>query len=229
VDAAHTKKSLINITVDHRERNNRLLRILKRADGVRLEKGNLKTGDYRLNNLTVERKTISDLVSSIKEGRLFLQASRLLKIEDPVLIILEGTLRDLQRSGMKRQAIQGALITIALRYKIPVLRSIAPEETALLMLYSVRQIDKRTAFVLQSGRKRITGKNIPIELKNQLCMLHGIQGIGQQRALLLLKKFGSLSKLFNASIEELSEIPGFGEVCAKKIYDTLHKDVSGII
>jgi excinuclease ABC subunit C len=47
--------------------------------------------------------------------------------------------------------------------------------------------------------------------------LETISGIGKQRRLSLLKKFGSLEKIRRATTEELQQIPGITEDLAQKI------------
>ena len=51
--------------------------------------------------------------------------------------------------------------------------------------------------------------------------LDDIEGIGDKKRTLLLKEFGSISKIKEASIEELTKIKGINEVLAKKIKDEL--------
>ncbi len=51
--------------------------------------------------------------------------------------------------------------------------------------------------------------------------LDGIKGIGEKRRKLLLKHFGSLDKIRNASVEEFRQI-GIGDVLAKEIIGALH-------
>ena len=48
-----------------------------------------------------------------------------------------------------------------------------------------------------------------------------IEGIGEKKRTLLLKKFGSVNKIKEASIEELTEIKGINENLAKKIKEEL--------
>ena len=48
-----------------------------------------------------------------------------------------------------------------------------------------------------------------------------IEGIGEKKRTLLLKKFGSVKKIKEASIEELTKIKGINEALAKKIKDEL--------
>ncbi len=51
--------------------------------------------------------------------------------------------------------------------------------------------------------------------------LDEIEGIGDKKKELLLKKFGSIQKIKNASLEELQEIKGINENLARKIKENL--------
>ena len=53
--------------------------------------------------------------------------------------------------------------------------------------------------------------------------LDKISGIGKVRKTELLKKFGSIQKILNASNEEIAEIRGINEKMAQKIKDELNK------
>lgn len=220
------KNSVITITVDSRERCKRLIRTLQEAGDTVLKRDTLSVGDYKLNNLITERKTMPDLISSVKDGRLFLQAGRLIKTATPSIIILEGTFRDLLQSGMKREAIQGTLITLMLRFGIPILRSNSPEESARLMLYAARQLERDKSVVNRSKKILRSGGKTQIRFASQLHVLQGIPGIGPRLAKQILKRFGSLAALFKASKNDLSEIKGIGMINAEQIYKTIHDEIT---
>ena len=61
------------------------------------------------------------------------------------VFILEGQSRDLRQGEIRREALQGALITTSLVLGIPVLRALRPEETAHLMVYAGRQVERISA------------------------------------------------------------------------------------
>lgn len=104
--------------------------------------------------LLIERKPLPDLVASIKDGRLFGQAHRLAGWPLWKAFILEGTATDLAGSGMRREAIQGALIALTLYLGILLLRSQDPTETAQLMLFAARQgRSMATGSVPRPGRR----------------------------------------------------------------------------
>src|SRR5690606_12316502 len=132
---------MLHIKVDHRDCNGDLLEALSRDKDNLLEVCQLPVGDYQVDDLVlVERKTIPDLAASIRDGRWFLQAVKLSATPMQSLVILEGTSFNYQNLGIKWETIQGALISLSLLFKIPLLRSRNPEETAKLILYSAGQI-----------------------------------------------------------------------------------------
>ncbi len=114
----------IEFVVDDREVRSGVLEILKSYADVSVRVCRLAQGDYLIDDrLLVERKRLPDLVISIKDGRLFSQALRLLRAEQHPMMILEGCATDLAGSGMRREAIQGALVMMTIYLGIPLLRS----------------------------------------------------------------------------------------------------------
>ena len=73
----HVSLNELRLVVDEREKKSRIPDLLK-AVGINVEVKTLPVGDYIVAPETiVERKTISDLISSIFDGRLFDQCNRL--------------------------------------------------------------------------------------------------------------------------------------------------------
>ncbi|GAC1424986.1 MAG: ERCC4 domain-containing protein [Chitinophagaceae bacterium] len=216
------QEKVIEVFADDREKNDSLLLALCKAGNTVVRTVRLITGDYLVNNLLIERKTIPDLCASITDGRLFCQASALAAAGLQPLIILEGTSADLKASAMKREAIQGALITLSLLFRIPVLRSMSPEETARLILYATRQIEN-SGIPQQIYPRPFPGrKHFSRKQKMQIHVLQGFPGIGPVLSKQLLNKFGTLSAIFNASPQELVEVAGIGKATIKRIRDLLN-------
>ena len=207
----------VHIRVDDRERRSVLLSVLQQAENVAVTIERLPVGDYEVDSqLIVERKTLLDLVASIKEGRLFAQCYRLMQSELPCALLLEGSSDDLARSGMRREAIQGALMQITLFMQIPVLRALDAAESASLLLMAARHL--RTLSARKSvGPKRYRASRITKKEKQQLYLLQGLPGIGLTRARLLLERFGSVEEVLTASERELQQVAGIGNSTAKKI------------
>lgn len=205
--------SAIQIVIDDREAGSGVAESLQRRPGVRLVIRRLALGDYQVDEaLLVERKTLLDLTQSVKDGRLFSQGLRLANAPLRSAVILEGRSGDLARSGMRREAIQGALITLTLFLGIPLLRAIDPEETAGLILIAARQARARAIGALPRHGTRPNGKS-----RTQNRILQGLPGIGPERARRLVEHFGSIESVIQATPEELAEVPGIGATTAKAI------------
>jgi len=138
------------------------------------------------------------------------------------IIILEGTSANLTASGLSRETIQGALITLALIFRIPLLRSRTPEETAQLILYAAKQIDNSGLSNHIYPRPPASSKSLKRKQKMQIHVLQGFPGIGPVRSKQLINKFGTLVAIFNASPKELAEVPGMGKRSIKRILDLLN-------
>lgn len=202
-----------SIVADDREARGAVVEALGRHAAVRLRLGRLPEGDYRIDDaLLFERKTLPDLVASIKDGRLFAQGLRLAQAPLRAAIILEGRSQDLADSRMRRDAIQGALVTLTLFLGIPLLRSLDPDETARLMLFAARQGRAYASGALPRKGRRPRGKAC---VQNR--MLQGLPGIGPERARRLLERFGTIEAVIAAPAETLATVPGIGKGTAEAI------------
>ena len=213
---------ILKILVDDRERNDKLLTTLRKANGVEVHIGRLPVGDYLLEHLLIERKSFSDLCISIMDGRLFRQAAQLASSHVQPVIILEGTSADLKTTGINREAIQGALITLTLIFRIPLLRSQSPEESAKLIIYAAKQIENLSTPFKAYPPPRHGRNNLYRKQKMQIHILQGFPGIGLIRSKQLVDKFGTLTAIFNASPQELAEVPGMGKISIKYLIDLLN-------
>ena len=203
----------VTVVVDDREANSGIVEILRARQDVRVRVERLPVGDYRVDeSLLIERKTLPDLVASIKDGRLFTQACRLANARLWSAVILEGTSRDLAGSGMRREAIQGALITLTLFMGLPLLRSRGPEESARIMLYAARQGRAVATGALPRRGRRPRGK-----YRVQAWVLQGLPGVGPERARRLLERFGTLEAVVAADQDELASVEGIGPGTAAAI------------
>jgi len=203
----------ITIIVDDREANSKTVQELRKITGIEVLIQRLPLGDYEINGtILFERKSLIDLAASIKDGRLFRQGIKLASSPIRCAIILEGTAKDLIDSKMRREAIQGALVSLTIVLGIPVLRSKDPQETARLMLYTARQIRTMGSGTIARRVKRPKGKR-----KLQLHFLHGLPGVGPERARNMLDMFGSVEKVITADRHQLIRVPGIGPGLAKKI------------
>ena len=211
----------VTVIADDRERKSDVIQFLSKMKNVSVGVERLSLGDYLVDDrLVFERKTLNDFSRSIVDGRLFRQAIRLSKAKSKSVMILEGTAKDLSKTGVSREAMQGALITISLILGIPVLRSVKPFETACLILYAARQIRSITKGAFMRRGYRPKGKR-----KKQLFILQGLPGVGRERAVRLLDTFGSIEAVVTASGGELQSVVGIGKHIAEKIRWTVSEQI----
>ncbi|MGD8589939.1 MAG: ERCC4 domain-containing protein [Chromatiales bacterium] len=202
-----------SFVVDDREVRSGMVELLRAVGGVKVEVRRLELGDYEVDGrLLVERKTLQDLSLSIKDGRLFRQAYRLMESPLRGLVILQGTNVNLTATGMHREAIQGALITLSVYLGIPLLRARDPQESVRLMLYAARQGRAFANGAYPRNGKRPRGKR-----RTQLHILQGLPGVGPERARRLLDAFGTVEGVLTASAEALCAVEGVGSNTAERI------------
>ncbi len=205
----------MKITADYRERPSGIIELLIRA-GIDVAVQKISYGDYIINNrITIERKTASDFVASIIDGRLFKQAAGLKTNTKLPLLLIEGnpfrTDIDINRSSVR-----GAMLTIQTIFYLPIVYSRSSNDSVQMMQNIARQIEKNADDMPLRGGYR------PRKLASrQLYILQGLPGIGPQLAKRLLKRFGSVSSALTASVEKLNTVEGIGPVTAEKIKEVL--------
>jgi len=216
-----TQPDRISVIIDHREKTAEVWKHLETHENVTVEFQYLRTGDYLIDNKCVfERKTFLDFVTSIKDGRLFQQAHRMLQMTPhKAVFILEGSQQDVGKTNMSREAIQGAIISLTIIYGIPMLRSLNPEETAHLMIYTSQQIQRMTRGIITRHGYRPKGRR-----KQQLYILQGLPGVGKDKAIRLLEEFGSVETIMLADKEALASVKGIGPIIADKIRNVVREE-----
>ena len=191
------------ILVDYREKNSFIPSELI-AKGIEIEFHNLTAGDYLIGNLIIERKTISDFISSMINKRFLNQIEELKRYENRLLII-EGIderelYNDKNDGGINPNAIRGFLLSIVLRHKIPIIFSQNYEDTAKYLLLILNK--KENEMSLKSKRK---SRNKKEQLQ---FILEGFPGIGPKTARKLLKEFKTIKGVANASEDKLRKCIG---------------------
>jgi len=232
------KKEQPKIIIDYREKNSLIPSELINL-GLTVEFKNLKVADYIIKGVAIERKTISDFVSSMTNRRLIKQLEELTQYKDKLLIVegideqelytdseekmdsfggKERSHRMLDRKpaggfqGMHPNSIRGFLLSILLKYKIPIIFTKNYEDTAKFLS------------VLSKGKPREIPLNVKkkaLNKKEQLqLMIEGFPGIGPKTSKKLLKKFHTIKNIINISEEELKDVIGKKAETMKRIIDS---------
>jgi DNA excision repair protein ERCC-4 len=222
----------VRIVVDERERSSNIPELLKNAGAV-IDFTQLKVGDYVVSSETaVERKTVRDLISSIYDGRLFLQCSDLVKYYRKPLLVVQGNIAELGETSEDMEDTDDiklhterillaydALITVAMEFRIPIIHTPSAEQTAQLLVTLVNrslQEAKATGPLLRKIKKEN-----PFQIQ-QLSVLASLPGVGEKLAARMLKKFHTPIRALNASAAELATIPGFGLARAERVRKVLN-------
>lgn len=171
--------------------------------GASVRLTHLEVGDYMLpGDILVERKTVRDFVSSLLDGRLFEQAVNLSSSSKNPTILIEGDWREvLAESGVREEALWGALASLGYDFKLTILHTPGPLETAKL-LYVVSRRTEGEEIRVKPKRKKGGLEELQVEVVSSL------PGVGPTRARRLLENLGSVRAVFNADPGQLSRAGG---------------------
>ena len=205
----------LRIVVDARETKSGIPDLLK-GIGINLEIKTLPVGDYIVAPETVvERKTISDLVSSIFDGRLFDQCNRLKEHYKFPILLIEGDIDKMEELTENPFIIYGAISSVVIDFKIPVIPTPNALHTSKLLISMCSRKDASKGPFIKKIRKSNDLQ------KQQFSMLCSLPGVGEKTAMRMLEKFGTPINVLNSSTVELSKINGLGETRAKNIKKVL--------
>ena len=205
----------LRIIVDEREKKSGIPDLLK-AVGVNIEVRTLPIGDYIVApEIVVERKSIRDLISSIFDGRLFDQCNRLREHFQHPVILMEGDVDEIEEFTENPLVFYGAISSIAIDYKIPVIPTPNATHTAKLLVSMASRKEVQKGPFLKKIKKSSDLQ------RQQLSVLCSLPGVGEKLATRMLEKFGTPLRVLSASSVELAKVEGLGKERAKKIKEML--------
>ncbi|MCD6434458.1 MAG: DEAD/DEAH box helicase, partial [Candidatus Diapherotrites archaeon] len=211
------------IYVDSRETNSLVVKELREKAKIVLKR--LDVADYVISkDIAVERKTVADFLASIVDKRLFIQAKQLAESFEKPLLIVEGNFNELfYLRNIHRNAVIGALTSIALDYRIPIIFSKSPEESAEI-IYAIakrEQLNKGKEIALRVGKKGFSLS------EQQQFLVESLPLVGPSLAKKILKHFKTIENLARASKKELMQAEKLGKKKAEMIYEIFHKEYKG--
>lgn len=205
------KKEELSIIIDHREKNSLVVSELIKL-GFKIQFEQLPVADYLINNIAVERKTLSDFKSSIINKRIVQQ---LLEIKQypKHFIILEGLEAEDPYSGaIHENAFRGFLLSVALEYKVPIVFTLNEKDTAKYLYVLARKKEKSEPGI-RASKSRLSNK------EQLQFILEGFPGIGPSTAKKLLNEYKTLKELANASQEDLEKLIGKKAILLYKLFN----------
>ena len=236
----------MNIIIDNREKD---LIELCNKNNLLFSKSNLDLGDitFSENNnefIVIERKTINDLLSSIKDGRYREQKLRLLQKSYQginVYYLIEGNIMD----SSKSDTIYSCIINTMIRDNLKIIFSKNIEETYnYLLKLSKKCIEFREILIKNLSNQQLKHDYIEViksekkkNMTKDICymaMLKQIPGLSSNSAKAIFENYPSMNKLIKAydSIENDNDkklllkdiIIGkrkLGKVLSEKIFNIL--------
>jgi Fanconi anemia group M protein len=215
---AAAQADTIEIYADMREMRSAVLKHLEEMKAV-LNVKTLEVGDYVLSDrVCVERKTADDFLDTLfgADRSLFEQVIAMKHSYMRPLLIIEGEGIYTKRR-ISPNAIRGVLASIAVDYGVPVIFTADEAETA-AYLYAIarREQVERKRSVNPHARK--ASHTLP---ERQEYLVSAISEVGPVIAKNLLRHFGAVKAIVNATEEELREVDKVGEKTAKKIREVM--------
>ena len=215
----------LRIVADERERKCGIPALLREA-GIGMEVRTLSVGDYIVGPETVvERKSVHDLVSSVFDGRLFDQCTRLRDNFALPIIVVEGNPDEVDRVAENPLVFYGAMSRAAVDYRIPIIPTpSAPHTARLLVALASRHAEARSAGLSHGGALSAPAGPLVKKIKKhddterqQLSALASLPGIGEKLAIRMLARFGTPLAAFNAPLADLAKVDGLGAARARRI------------
>jgi len=191
--------------------------------GVKVRVELLEAGDYYIlgeKPVLVERKHVTDLVGSVRTKRLWSELDAVKRAEAEPLLLVEGSLALIEKfTNWNPKSIAGIINSIILEWDLPV-----------VMVPSQRWTVIYLASLAEDLSREKKAKVYPLRVKEKAekpedyarMVVEGLPNISGQRAISLLRHFGTVRNIANASVEELAEVEGIGRKIAEKIYETFN-------
>jgi Fanconi anemia group M protein len=205
----------VTVIVDHREFNSGVVRELSRSE-LRVVPRQLPVGDFILSDrVGVERKEVKDFVGSLMDGRLFGQIKDLKGAYARPLLIIEGE-NLYGAGGVSQESIMGTLASIVADYGVPIIFTKNGSETAGILNAIVKREHAEGRVPAIRGEKG--SLSLP---ERQQFIVEGLPHVSGTLSQRLLSQLGSVYNVFNAGVDELSQVKGVGRKTAEELYRTI--------
>ena len=200
------EKPKLKIKADYREKNSLVISEVISL-GIEVDLMELKVADYIVNDVAIERKTVFDFISSMKNRRLVKQLEELQQYKNRLLIIEGIDEQDLysddfskEKIGMHPNSVRGFLLSILLKYNVPIIFTKNYQDTARFISVLSKREPKEASL---NVAKKTLGKKERMQF-----IIESFPGIGPKTAKKLLKKFKTVKNIINATPEKLQEVIG---------------------
>lgn len=205
------------LIVDSREQDN----VTKMLDqlGIVYDRATLLTGDYQMITsdgieVTMERKTVPDLIGSLMSGRLEEQMRRLADKPCPILLVT-GSFKDYKKyakfSKFTVEQLQGAIASCVVKYGLRCViwvQSVSDHPNATGLGIGCKVLAKIAEGKLDKIPPRRLKRNGNVA---QVEIIHILFGIPVNVAEIMLQEIGNIRKILNATDDDLLKVKGMGK------------------
>ncbi len=199
--------------------------------------------DFNGSAIIIERKSISDFVSSVRSKRIWEQLFKLMnteqimgyRIECKILVVQQtfdeyfaqipwwNEKRNLDKRSFWRYMIN-AMVDIIFVFQTPIIFLSTDEQLhEFLNILIKRDIMRWNSWAFESTMyNKRSRPNVPLK-DNRLYLLCSLPTVGHTLNKRLLTTFGSIASITNASVKELRRVRGIGKKKAEIIFNILHE------
>lgn len=210
------------VVADERERAGGVPEALRKL-GVRVYFSQLPVADYVLSpEIAIERKSVSDLVTSVYDSRLFYQASRISASFAKPYLLIEGDSLKVGSLAKNLKSFFGAVANVTLAYGLRVIYTATPEETAIAISELLAQSKAKPPLVPPNVAP-IKAKTVP---QQQVYLVSSMPGVGTKLAQRLLMKYGTPRRIMNLTSGEMAMTKGIGWKRAGRVKEVLDSKYS---
>lgn len=209
----------LTIIVSIHEKESPVVKYLQKL-GLQVRYANLKMGDFLLSGTTaIERKDSKEFIKSIEDKSIFRQLIDFKREFSSPLYIIEGCNLYAQKN-INATKIRSAISYITILNNIPVIFTQDPKDSAEYIYMISRQAQHGLTFNPLADKKK---QKFSEDSDAQLAVIETLPDIGAAIAMAMLKQFGTLKGVFNATKKTLMSVDGIGEKRAQKLVDFLNK------
>jgi len=191
--------------------------------GVMVRVELLEAGDYYIlgdKPVLVERKHVTDLVGSVRTRRLWSELDAVKRAEAQPILLVEGSLALIEKfTNWNPKSIVGVMNSIILEWNIPVVTVPSQRWTTIYLASLAEELSKEKKAKVYPLRVKEKAEN-PEDYAR--LVVEGLPNVSGQRAISLLRHFGTVRDIANASVEELAEVEGIGKKIAERIHETFN-------
>ncbi len=214
---------MLRVIADEREKPSGVPDEL-RALGAFVEYKMLDVGDYVIRDYAIERKSARDFVASLFTGRLFDQARRLGEAYEIPMLIVEGSFEEQVRRQRNPRSLWGAIISTVLDFRLNCFFTPDTAQTAQF----IHTLAKGGRFTGGQAPSRVVVRKPKTSNlgRTQSSIVSSMPGVGIHLADQLLSNFGSVRKVFAASVTDMAVGAGVGRAKAlalNKMLDAPYK------